>query len=185
MRCGYANNRRKSSLHPHKTYPFIENRFNMSKLATTQRCLLLLTAIALWLISLPLPVFIFGQNHDYDGITTLLLGTIFGFAMGEIGYYAVYANYIWLFIVITLMFRPCSRTTGYNILNACLWAMALLTFTLDEIILKDAQHRAAPTYGLGLYLWFASFAVTTLTDLCSSRRPANTPETAQQQKEPS
>ena len=156
----------------------------MRHLTPKQRRLLLLAAIALWLISLPLPVFIFDQNHDYDGITTLLLGTIFGFAMGEIGYYAVYANYIWLFIVITLMFRPCSRTTGY-ILNACLWAVALLTFTLDEIILNEAGHRAAPTYGLGLYLWFASFAVTTLTDLCSSRRPANTPETAQQQKEPS
>ena len=156
----------------------------MKYLNRKQRRLLLLAAIALWLISLPLPVFIFDQNHDYDGITTLLLGTIFGFAMGEIGYYAVYANYIWLFIVITLMFRPCSRTTGY-ILNACLWAVALLTFTLDEIILNEAGHRAAPTYGLGLYLWFASFAVTTLTDLCSSRRPTNTPETAQQQKEPS
>lgn len=156
----------------------------MKQLNPKQRRLLLLAAIALWLISLPLPVFIFDQNHDYDGITTLLLGTIFGFAMGEIGYYAVYANYIWLFIVITLMFRPCSRTTGY-ILNACLWAVALLTFTLDEIILNEAGHRAAPTYGLGLYLWFASFAVTTLTDLCSSRRPTNTPETAQQQKEPS
>lgn len=156
----------------------------MKYLNPKQRRLLLLAAIALWLISLPLPVFIFGPNHDYDGITTLFLGTIFGFTTREIGYYAVYANYIWLFIVITLMFRPCSRTTGY-ILNACLWAMALLAFTLDEIILKDAQHRAAPTYGLGLYLWFASFAVTTLTDLCSSRRPTNTPETAQQQKEPS
>ena len=156
----------------------------MKYLNPKQRRLLLLTAIALWLISLPLPVFIFGPNHDYDGITTLWLGTIFGFTTREIGYYAVYANYIWLFIVITLMFRPSSRTTG-SILNACLWAVALLTFTLDEIILKDAQHRAAPTYGLGLYLWFASFAVTTLTDLCSSRRPANTPETAQQQKEPS
>ena len=156
----------------------------MKHLNPKQRRLLLLAAIALWLISLPLPVFIFGPNHDYDGITTLLLGTIFGFTTREIGYYAVYANYIWLFIVLTLMFRPCSRTTGY-ILNACLWAVALLTFTLDEIILKDAQHRAAPTYGLGLYLWFASFAVTTLTDLCSSRRPADTPETAQQQKEPS
>lgn len=156
----------------------------MRHLNPKQRRLLLLAAIALWLISLPLPVFIFDPNHDYDGITTLWLGTIFGFTTREIGYYAVYANYIWLFIVITLMFRPCSRTTGY-ILNACLWAMALLTFTLDEIILKDAQHRAAPTYGLGLYLWFASFAVTTLADLCSSRRPANTPETAQQQKEPS
>ena len=156
----------------------------MKHLNPKQRRLLLLAAIALWLISLPLPVFIFGPNHDYDGITTLWLGTIFGFTTREIGYYAVYANYIWLFIVLTLMFRPCSRTTGY-ILNACLWAVALLTFTLDEIILKDAQHRAAPTYGLGLYLWFASFAVTTLTDLCSSRRPADTPETAQQQKEPS
>ena len=156
----------------------------MKHLNPKQRRLLLLAAIALWLISLPLPVFIFDQNHDYDGITTLLLGTIFGFAMGEIGYYAVYANYIWLFIVITLMFRPCSRTTG-SILNACLWAVALLTFTLDEIILNEAGHRAAPTYGLGLYLWFASFAVTTLTDLCSSRRPTNTTETAQQQKEPS
>ena len=156
----------------------------MRHLNPKQRRLLLLTAIALWLISLPLPVFIFGQNHDYDGITTLLLGTIFGFTTREIGYYAVYANYIWLFIVITLMFRPHSRTTGY-ILNACLWAVALLTFTLDEIILNEAGHRAAPTYGLGLYLWFASFAVTTLADLCSSRRPANTPETAQQQKEPS
>lgn len=156
----------------------------MRHLNPKQRRLLLLVAIALWLISLPLPVFIFGPNHDYDGITTLFLGTIFGFTTREIGYYAVYANYIWLFIVITLMFRPRSRTTG-SILNACLWAMALLTFTLDEIILKDAQHRAAPTYGLGLYLWFASFAVTTLTDLCSARRPANTPETAQQQKEPS
>ena len=156
----------------------------MKRLNPKQRRLLLLAAIALWLISLSLPVFIFDQNHDYDGITTLLLGTIFGFAMGEIGYYAVYANYIWLFIVITLMFRPCSRTTGY-ILNACLWAVALLTFTLDEIILNEAGHRAAPTYGLGLYLWFASFAVTTLTDLYSSRRPTNTPETAQQQKEPS
>ena len=152
----------------------------MSKLATTQRRLLLMIAIALWLISLPLPVFIFGPNHSYDGITILLMGTIFGFTTREIGYYAVYANYIWLFIIITLMFRPRSRTTG-SILNACLWAMALLTFTLDEIILKDAQHRATPTYGLGLYLWFASFAVTTLTDLCS----AHTPETAQQQKEPS
>ena len=156
----------------------------MRHLNPKQRRLLLLAAIALWLISLPLPVFIFGPNHDYDGITTLWLGTIFGFTTREIGYYAVYANYIWLFIVITLMFRPRSRTTSY-ILNACLWAMALLTFTLDEIILKDAQHRAAPTYGLGLYLWFVSFAVTTLADLCSSRRPANTPETAQQQKEPS
>ena len=156
----------------------------MKHLNPKQRRLLLLAAIALWLISLPLPVFIFDQNHDYDGITTLLLGTIFGFTTREIGYYAVYANYIWLFIVITLMFRPCSRTTGY-ILNACLWAVALLTFTLDEIILNEAGHRAAPTYGLGLYLWFASFAVTTLTDLCSSRRPTNTPETAQQQKEPS
>ena len=156
----------------------------MRHLTPKQRRLLLLAAIALWLISLPLPVFIFGPNHDYDGITTLFLGTIFGFTTREIGYYAVYANYIWLFIVITLMFRPRSRTTG-SILNACLWAVALLTFTLDEIILKDAQHRAAPTYGLGLYLWFASFAVTTLTDLCSSRRPAETPETAQQQKEPS
>ena len=156
----------------------------MKHLNPKQRRLLLLAAIALWLISLPLPVFIFDQNHDYDGITTLLLGTIFGFAMGEIGYYAVYANYIWLFIVITLMFRPRSRTTG-SILNACLWAVALLTFTVDEIILKDAQHRAAPTYGLGLYLCFASFAVTTLTDLCSFRRPADTPETEQQQKEPS
>lgn len=156
----------------------------MKHLNPKQRRLLLLAAIALWLISLPLPVFIFDQNHDYDGITTLLLGTIFGFAMGEIGYYAVYANYIWLFIVITLMFRPCSRTTG-SILNACLWAVALLTFTLDEIILNEAGHRAAPTYGLGLYLWFASFAVTTLTDLCSSHRPADTPETAQQRKEPS
>lgn len=156
----------------------------MKHLNPKQRRLLLLAAIALWLISLPLPVFIFGQNHDYDGITTLLLGTIFGFAMGEIGYYAVYANYIWLFIVITLMFRLRSRTTGY-ILNACLWAVALLTFTLDEIILNEAGHRAVPTYGLGLYLWFASFAVTTLTDLCSSRRPTNAPETAQQQKESS
>ena len=156
----------------------------MKHLNPKQRRLLLLAAIALWLISLPLPVFIFDQNHDYDGITTLLLGTIFGFAMGEIGYYAVYANYIWLFIVITLMLRPRSRTTG-SILNACLWAVALLTFTLDEIILKDAQHHAAPTYGLGLYLWFASFAVTTLTDLCSSRRSADTLGTAQQQKEPS
>ena len=156
----------------------------MKYLNPKQRRLLLLAAIALWLISLPLPVFIFDQNHDYDGITTLLLGTIFGFAMGEIGYYAVYANYIWLFIVITLMLRHRSRTTGY-ILNACLWAVALLTFTLDEIILNEAGHRAAPTYGLGLYLWFASFAVTTLTDLCSSRRPSGTPETAQQQKEPS
>ena len=156
----------------------------MKHLNPKQRRLLLLAAIALWLISLPLPVFIFGPNHDYDGITTLWLGTIFGFTTREIGYYAVYANYIWLFIVITLMLRHRSRTTG-SILNACLWAVALLTFTLDEIILKDAQHRAAPTYGLGLYLWFASFAVTTLTDLCSSRRPANTPETAQQQKEPS
>lgn len=156
----------------------------MKHLNPKQRRLLLLAAIALWLISLPLPVFIFGQNHDYDGITTLFLGTIFGFTTREIGYYAVYANYIWLFIVITLMFRPCSRTTG-SILNACLWAVALLTFTLDEIILNEAGHRAAPTYGLGLYLWFASFAVTTLADLCSSRRPANTLETAQQQKEPS
>ena len=156
----------------------------MKHLNPKQRRLLLLAAIALWLISLPLPVFIFGPNHDYDGITTLFLGTIFGFTTREIGYYAVYANYIWLFIVITLMFRPCSRTTGY-ILNACLWAVALLTFTLDVIILNVAGHRAAPTYGLGLYLWFASFAVTTLTDLCSSRRPTNTPETAQQQKEPS
>ena len=156
----------------------------MRHLNPKQRRLLLLAAIALWLISLPLPVFIFGPNHDYDGITTLFLGTIFGFTTREIGYYAVYANYIWLFIVITLMFRPCSRTTGY-ILNACLWAVALLTFTLDEIILNEAGHRAAPTYGLGLYLWFASFAVTTLTDLCSYRRPTNTPETAQQQKEPS
>ena len=156
----------------------------MKHLNPKPRRLLLLAAIALWLISLPLPVFIFGQNHDYDGITTLFLGTIFGFTTREIGYYAVYANYIWLFIVITLMFRPCSRTTG-SILNACLWAVALLTFTLDEIILNEAGHRAAPTYGLGLYLWFASFAVTTLTDLCSSRRPANTPETVQQQKEPS
>lgn len=156
----------------------------MKHLNPKQRRLLLLAAIALWLISLPLPVFIFDQNHDYDGITTLLLGTIFGFTTREIGYYAVYANYIWLFIVITLMFRPCSRTTG-SILNACLCAVALLTFTLDEIILNEAGHRAVPTYGLGLYLWFASFAVTTLTDLCSSRRPANTPETAQQQKEPS
>ena len=156
----------------------------MKHLNPKQRRLLLLAAIALWLISLPLPVFIFDQNHDYDGITTLLLGTIFGFTTREIGYYAVYANYIWLFIVITLMFRPCSRTTG-SILNACLWAVALLTFTLDEIILNEAGHRAAPTYGLGLYLWFASFAVTTLTDLCSSHRPADTPEAAQQQKEPS
>ncbi|WP_314042659.1 protein-(glutamine-N5) methyltransferase [Kingella denitrificans] len=156
----------------------------MKHLNPKQRRLLLLAAIALWLISLPLPVFIFGQNHDYDGITTLFLGTIFGFTTREIGYYAVYANYIWLFIVITLMFRPCSRTTG-SILNACLWAVALLTFTLDEIILNEAGHRAAPTYGLGLYLWFASFAVTTLTDLCSSHRPADTPEAAQQQKEPS
>ena len=156
----------------------------MKYLNPKQRRLLLLAAIALWLISLPLPVFIFGQNHDYDGITTLFLGTIFGFTTREIGYYAVYANYIWLFIVITLMFRPCSRTTG-SILNACLWAVALLTFTLDEIILNEAGHRAAPTYGLGLYLWFASFAVTTLTDLCSSHRPADTPEAAQQQKEPS
>ena len=156
----------------------------MKHLNPKQRRLLLLAAIALWLISLPLPVFIFGQNHDYDGITTLFLGTIFGFTTREIGYYAVYANYIWLFIVITLMFRPRSRTTG-SILNACLWAVALLTFTLDEIILNEAGHRAAPTYGLGLYLWFASFAVTTLTDLCSSHRPADTPEAAQQQKEPS
>lgn len=156
----------------------------MKYLNPKQRRLLLLAAIALWLIALPLPVFIFGQNHDYDGVTTLFLGTIFGFTTREIGYYAVYANYIWLFIVITLMFRPCSRTTG-SILNACLWAMALLTFTLDEIILNEAGHRAAPTYGLGLYLWFASFAVTTLADLCSARCPANTPETAQQQKEPS
>ena len=156
----------------------------MRHLTPKQRRRLLLAAIALWLISLPLPVFIFGPNHDYDGITTLWLGTIFGFTTREIGYYAVYANYIWLFIVITLMLRPRSRTTG-SILNACLWAVALLTLTLDEIILNEAGHRAAPTYGLGLYLWFASFAVTTLTDLCSSRRPTNTPETAQQQKEPS
>lgn len=49
----------------------------MKYLNPKQRRLLLLTAITLWLISLPLPVFIFGQNHDYDGITTLLLGTIF------------------------------------------------------------------------------------------------------------
>ena len=156
----------------------------MKHLNPKQRRLLLLAAIALWLISLPLPVFIFDPNHDYDGITTLWLGTIFGFTTREIGYYAVYANYIWLFIVITLMFHPRSRTTG-SILNACLWAVALLTFTLDEIILNEAGHRAAPSYGLGLYLWFASFAVTTLADLCSSHRPAETPETAQQQKEPS
>ena len=56
----------------------------MKHLNPKQRRLLLLAAIALWLISLPLPVFIFDQNHDYDGITTLLLGTIFGFAMGKL-----------------------------------------------------------------------------------------------------
>ena len=109
-------------------------------------------------------VFTFGQGGQYEGYFVLILGTIFGLGLGHIGYFAVYANYIWFLLIFTSLIRHQSKKVIFTF-HGLLWLVALLTFTLDEVIVDEAGGHAEPTYGLGLYLWFAAFLLTTIEEL--------------------
>lgn len=117
-------------------------------------------ALLLWLLSLPMEVFVLANpQHSYNGIEVLIVGTLFGWAGGKIGYLAVYANYC----ALTLMLPVRWSARAVAVLTASMWLLALLTFTLDAIILDEAGHHSdIVAYGAGLYLWFSSLAVLTL-----------------------
>lgn len=121
-------------------------------------------AVLIWICALPQNVFTFGQGGQYEGYFVLILGTIFGLGLGHIGYFAVYANYIWFLLIFTSLIRHQSKKVIFTF-HGLLWVVALLTFTLDEVIVNEAGGHAEPTYGLGLYLWFTAFLLTTIAEL--------------------
>ena len=103
-------------------------------------------AVLIWICALPQNVFTFGPG------------------LGHIGYFAVYANYIWFLLIFTSLIRHQSKKVIFTF-HGLLWVVALLTFTLDEVIVDEGGGHAEPTYGLGLYLWFAAFLLTTIAEL--------------------
>lgn len=118
----------------------------------------------LWIISLTQDAFIFVEYGSYKGYMVLIVGTIFGWTADHIGYFAVYANYIWIVLLFAILFKSKLQKT-ILIGHAFLWLVAMLTFTLKEILINEAGGKAEPNYGLGLYLWFAAFFLTTLSEL--------------------
>ena len=105
--------------------------------------------------------------HVWRGI-----GTIFRPGLGHIGYFAVYANYIWFILIFISLIRPQAKKFIFT-LHGLLWVVALLTFTLNEVIVNEAGGHAKPTYGLGLYLWFIAFLLTTIAEFLKQRNPKN------------
>lgn len=63
-------------------------------------------AIFIWICSLFQNVFTFGKEGQYEGFFVLIIGTIFGPGLGHIGYFAVYANYIWFILIFISLIRP-------------------------------------------------------------------------------
>ncbi|HFC8502202.1 TPA: protein-(glutamine-N5) methyltransferase [Neisseria oralis] len=102
-------------------------------------------AVLIWICALPQNVFTFGQGGQYEGYFVLILGTIFGPGLGRIGYFAVYANYIWFLLIFTSLIRHQSKKVIFTF-HGLLWVVALLTFTLDEVIVDEAGGHAEPTY---------------------------------------
>lgn len=103
------------------------------------------------------------EKKDNMGFFVLIIGTIFGPGLGHIGYFAVYANYIWFILIFISLIRPQAKKSIFA-LHRLLWVVALLTFTLNEVIMDEAGGHAKPTYGLGLYLWFTAFLLTTIAE---------------------
>ena len=125
-------------------------------------------AIFIWICSLFQNGFTFGKEGQYEGFFVLIIGTIFGPGLGHIGYFAVYANYIWFILIFISLIRPQAKKFIFT-LHGLLWVVALLTFTLNEVIVNEAGGHAKPTYGLGLYLWFTAFLLTTIAEFLKQR----------------
>lgn len=68
-------------------------------------------AIFIWICSLFQNVFTFGKEGQYEGFFVLIIGTIFGPGLGHIGYFAVYANYIWFILIFISLIRPQAKKT--------------------------------------------------------------------------
>ena len=64
---------------------------------------------------------------------------------------------------------PTASKKSIFALHGLLWVVALLTFTLNEVIVDEAGGHAKPTYGLGLYLWFTAFLLTTIAEFLKQR----------------
>lgn len=119
---------------------------------------LILLSVLLWLASLPCEVF-----PGYTGMEVLVLGTLFGWMVG-IGYFAVYANPVYAVLLLQGWFGRGGKAVRVSLL-AVMWGLALLTFTLDKIIVSEAPTYVSAAYGAGLYLWFAALAVATIASI--------------------
>ena len=52
-------------------------------------------------------------------------------------FFAVYANYIWFILIFISLIRPQTKKLIFT-LHGLLWVVALLTFTLNEVIVNEA-----------------------------------------------
>ncbi len=82
-------------------------------------------AIFIWICSLFQNVFTFGKEGQYEGFFVLIIGTIFGPGLGHIGYFAVYANYIWFILIFISLIRPQAKKFIFA-LHGLLWVVAYL-----------------------------------------------------------
>ena len=54
--------------------------------------------------------------------------------------------YIWFILIFISLIRPQAKKFIFT-LHGLLWVVALLTFTLNEVIVDEAGGHAKPTYG--------------------------------------
>ena len=135
-------------------------------------------SLVLWLVSLTQTAFYFDPvsvpgegmrtENPYLGWYVLASGTILGWIMvgGKLGYVAAYANYFWMAALALCLVKGRLRF-WVVLLHGVMWGMALMTFTLDKVLAGGGYvypPELPPHYGLGLHLWFASFALVSLAE---------------------
>lgn len=117
---------------------------------------MLLVSVALWIASLSNVAFYLGNHGSMEGLTVLILGSIF--ASLDIRYCAVYANYVWLAAIVLLALRK-----KVVPVHAALWGLALVAFSVKAVYVDEAGNTSdIVRYGAGFYLWYAAFAVATI-----------------------
>lgn len=117
---------------------------------------MLLVSVALWIASLSNVAFYLGNHGSMEGLTVLILGSIF--ASLDIRYCAVYANYVWLAAIVLLALRK-----KVVPVHAALWCLALVAFSVKAVYVDEAGNTSdIVRYGAGFYLWYAAFAVATI-----------------------
>lgn len=93
---------------------------------------MLLVSVALWIASLSNVAFYLGNHGSMEGLTVLILGSIF--ASLDIRYCAVYANYVWLAAIVLLALRK-----KVVPVHAALWGLALVGKPYTSM--KQGIHR--------------------------------------------